>query len=89
MPALLLGLLAGVWVDRLRRRPVLIGADLGRAVLLATIRVAAWVELLRIELLCVIAFLVSSLTLVFDVAHLAYLPSLSPRSCSDASGRQK
>ena len=39
--ALLVGFVAGAWVDRLRRRPVLIWADLGRAVLLGSIPVAA------------------------------------------------
>src|SRR4051794_35515609 len=41
-PALLLGLVAGVWLDRVRRRPVLIAADLGRALLLATIPLSAF-----------------------------------------------
>ena len=40
-PGLIVGLVAGAWVDRLRRRPVLVWADLGRAVLLATIPIAA------------------------------------------------
>ena len=38
---LVIGLLAGVWVDRLRRRPLLIAADLGRAFVLGTIPLAA------------------------------------------------
>src|SRR5258705_10138594 len=41
-PVLLVGLFAGVWVDRLRRRPVMIGADLARAALLFSIPVAAF-----------------------------------------------
>src|SRR4051794_33395647 len=49
VPALTIGLAAGVWVDRMRRRPVLIAADLGRAVLLATIPLSAYLGLLRIE----------------------------------------
>src|SRR5579884_2292160 len=40
-PVLLIGLLAGVWVDRLPRRPILIATDLGRAALLGTIPLAA------------------------------------------------
>src|SRR4030088_911667 len=40
-PFLLLSLFAGVWVDRVRRRPVLIVADIGRAVILGSIPVAA------------------------------------------------
>jgi MFS family permease len=78
-PGLLGGLVAGVWVDRLRRRPVLIGADLGRALLLGTIPLAAVFDLLCIEHLYVVAFLTGLLTLTFDVAYLAYLPSLLRR----------
>src|SRR5919202_5246594 len=40
-PVLLLGLLAGVWVDRVRRRPLMIWTDLARAALLVSIAVAA------------------------------------------------
>jgi len=80
LPHLLFGLFAGVWVDRLRRRPVMIGADLGRAALLGVIPIAAWLGVLRIELLVAIAFLVESLTVFFDIAYLAYVPTLVSRS---------
>ncbi len=79
VPAFLTGLIAGAWVDRLRRRPILIWADLGRAAVLATIPLAAALQLLRIEQLYVVAFLVSILTLFFDVAYRSYLPSLVRR----------
>ena len=46
-PVLLLGLVAGVWVDRLPRRPVLIATDLGLAVLIGSIPLAATLDLLR------------------------------------------
>jgi MFS family permease len=78
-PALLVGLFAGVWVDRLRRRPVLIATDVGRAALLLLIPLASVLGVLRIELLCAVAFLVGALGLLFDVAHLAFLPSLIGR----------
>ena len=48
-PILLVGLFAGVWVDRVRRRPVMIATDLGRAVLLLIVPLAAVVGALRIE----------------------------------------
>ncbi|MBI4497088.1 MAG: MFS transporter [Chloroflexi bacterium] len=76
---LLVGLVAGVWVDRLRRRPILIGADMGRAVLLASVPAAAFVGLLRMEHLYVVAFLTGVLTICFDVAYLSYLPALVRR----------
>jgi len=79
LPHLLFGLLAGAWVDRLRRRPVMIAADVARAVLLATIPVAAALGALRIELLVAVAFLVESFTVFFDIAYLTYIPSLVSR----------
>jgi len=78
-PFLLLGLLAGVWVDRLRRRPIMIWADLGRAVLLGSIPLAAGLGLLRIEQLYLVAFLVGIQTVFFDVAYQSFLPSLVAR----------
>ena len=79
VPAFMAGLMAGVWVDRLRRRPILITTDLGRALLLATIPLAAAFGALRIEHLYVVAFGTSLLTLLFDVAYQAYLPALVQR----------
>jgi MFS family permease len=75
-PILLVGLFAGVWVDRLRRRPVLIATDVGRAVLLLTIPLASVLGLLTIELLCIVALLIGVLNVFFDLAHLAFLPVL-------------
>lgn len=80
VPVLLVGLAAGVWVDRMRRRPVLILADLGRALLLGLIPLAAALGFLHIKQLYVIAALVGVLTVFFDVAYQAYLPSLVGRS---------
>ena len=78
-PFLLVGLFAGVWVDRLPRRPILIGADVGRALLLAALPIAALFGLLRIEQLYVVGFLVGVLTVFFDVAYQSYLPALVRR----------
>jgi MFS family permease len=79
LPALVVGLFVGAWVDRLQRRPLLIAADIGRAILLMSIPAAALLDLLTIEHLYVTAFLVGFLTLVFDVAYRSYLPSLVSR----------
>ncbi|HEX5691808.1 MAG TPA: MFS transporter [Roseiflexaceae bacterium] len=78
-PALLLGLLAGVWVDRLRRRPILIAADLGRGLLLLSVPLAFALGLLRIEQLYVVAALAGALTIFFDVAYGAFLPTVIGR----------
>jgi MFS family permease len=79
LPFLLIGLPAGVWVDRLRRRPVMIVGDLGRAVALATIPVAFLLGVLTIVQLFVVGFFVGVLTVFFDVAYQSYLPSLVAR----------
>src|SRR5918993_1255419 len=79
LPHLLFGLFAGAWVDRLRRRPVMIAADIARAVLLATIPLAAAIGALRIEFLVAIAFLIETFTVFFDIAYLTYIPSLVSR----------
>ena len=73
---LLVGLVAGAWVDRLERRPVLIWTDIVRAALLFTVPIAFVAGVLRIELLYVAAFVVASLGTLFDSAYRAYLPSL-------------
>jgi predicted MFS family arabinose efflux permease len=80
LPHLLFGLLAGAWLDRLRRRPVMIAADVGRAALLLVIPVAAWRGMLSIEVLIAVAFMTESLTVFFDVGYLAYVPTLVGRS---------
>jgi MFS family permease len=79
LPILLFGLFAGVWVDRLPRRNLLVGADLGRALVLAAIPIAASAGVLRIEHLYVIAFAAGTLTILFDVAQQSTLPALLPR----------
>lgn len=80
VPGFLTGLIAGAWVDRLRRRPILIWADIGRAALLATIPLSAFFGRLRIEQLYLVNFLVSILTIFFNVAYQSYLPSLIDRT---------
>jgi MFS family permease len=78
-PFLLCSLPAGVWVDRRRRRPVLIAADIVRAVLLLSIPLMAWLGSLRIEQLYAVTFVVGVLGVFFEVAHYAYVPSLVGR----------
>jgi len=76
---LIFGLFAGAWVDRLRRRPILIAADLGRGVVLGIIPLAAMLHRLTIGDLYLVAVAGSILTVLFDVAYQAYLPSLIAR----------
>jgi MFS family permease len=79
MPGLIFGLVAGVWVDRIRRRPIMIWADIGRALVLCTVPIAYAFDALTMAQLLAVAFAAGSLTIVFDVAYLAYLPSLVTR----------
>jgi MFS family permease len=79
LPFILLTIPAGVWVDRMRRRPILIGANLGRAVLLASIPVAFLMGWLTIWQLYVVAFAIGCLEVFFDVAYQSYLPSVVER----------
>jgi len=78
-PVLVVGLFAGVWVDRLRRRPILIVADLARAALLLTVPIAVWLDLLRIELLYVVGISVGTFTVFFEVARQTYVTAVVGR----------
>jgi MFS family permease len=79
LPFVFFSLFAGAWLDRVRRRPVMIACDIGRAVVLASVPIAAVLHLLTLNQLYVAAFLVGTFTVFFDVAYLAFLPSLVPR----------
>jgi MFS family permease len=75
-PNLLFDLFAGVWVDRTRRRPILVGADLGRALLIGTIPLAALLGYLTFMQLYVVAFAIGALAGFFSLASVSLLPSL-------------
>ncbi len=79
LPFILVGLPAGVWVDRLRRRPVLIAGDLGRVLALGSVPLAYELHVLHIGQLYAVAFVSGICTVFFDVAYQAYLPSLVGR----------
>jgi MFS family permease len=79
LPFLLVSLPAGVWVDRLRRRPLLVLGDLSRAALLASVPIAYAFDALTIWQLYGVGFFVGIATVFFDVAYQSYLPSLVER----------
>src|SRR5207245_172385 len=79
MPFVLFALPAGVWVDRLRRRPLMIAADFGRLVALASIPAAHAFGVLTLYQLYGVQFAAGFLTVFFDVSYLSYLPSLVSR----------
>ncbi|HVT50326.1 MAG TPA: MFS transporter [Dongiaceae bacterium] len=76
LPTLLLGLFAGVFADRRRRRPLMIAADLLRFVALGSVPVTAWLGILTIAQLLLVIVVVAVLSLLFNAADTAFLPSL-------------
>jgi MFS family permease len=79
LPTLLLGLFAGVFADRHRRRPLMIAADLLRFIALGSVPIAAWLGVLTVVQLLVVVMLVAALSLLFNAADTAFLPSLVER----------
>ena len=79
MPFILFALPAGVWVDRLHRRNILIVGDAARALLLAIIPILWALHDLRIWHLLVLEFVIGIFTVFFNVAYQSYLPSLVGR----------
>jgi len=76
LAVLLVGFFAGAWVDRVRRRPLLIATDILRALLLLSIPAAFVAGVLGIGQLYVVVFLVGCLGAFFSAAYPAYVPSL-------------
>jgi MFS family permease len=79
LPFLLFALPAGVWIDRLRKRPLMIVADLGRAAAMASIPIAYWLGQLTLAQLYVVAVVHGTLSVIFDVSYLSFLPTLVGR----------
>jgi MFS family permease len=76
---LIVGLPAGVWIDRTRRRWVMIAADLGRVVTIGSVPVAYVAGWLTLAQLFVVTLVSGILTVFFDVAYQSYLPTLVGR----------
>jgi MFS family permease len=76
---LLVGLPAGAWVDRMRRKPVMIAADVIRAIVLASVPVAYELHVLTLAQLYAVAFVQGVATVFFDVAYMSYVPGLVGR----------
>lgn len=88
VPFLLFAVIAGLWVDRARRRPILIAANAGRALLLGLIPLLALHGALRMWHLIVIAFLIGTCSILFEIAYQSFLPRLVDRSdLVEANGR--
>jgi MFS family permease len=79
-PWLLFSLPVGAWVDRVLRRPILVAADVGRALVLVSVPIAYAADVLTIWQLYAVGFATGVFTVFFDVAYQSYLPSLVERS---------
>jgi len=79
LPFLLFTLPAGVWVDRLSRKRILVAADIGRAIMLASIPIAYALGALTIWQLYLVGFVNGIFTVFFDVADQSYLPTVLER----------
>ena len=79
LPFILLSLPAGVWVDRMRRRPIMIAGDLVRAVALLSLPIAFALDGLTIWQLYIVGFINGCATVFFDVAYQSYLPAVVDR----------
>ena len=79
LPFFLFSLPAGVWIDRLPRRPILIAADIGRAAVLGSIPLAYLLDVLTLGQLYLVGLLAGTFTVFFDLSYQSYLPSLVRR----------
>jgi MFS family permease len=74
-----LGIAAGVWLDRVRRRSVMIGADFGRAAVLASVPIAYAFGVISLAQLYAVALVSGALNVAFEIASQAYLPAIVRR----------
>ena len=79
LPSLFLGVAIGVWMDRRRRRPILVASDLARAALLLVVPISVGLHVLHIEVLYILALGFGTLSLLFAVGHMSLLPWLVGR----------
>jgi MFS family permease len=87
-PVIVVALFAGVWLDRTRRRPVLITCSLVCALLIGLVPVASAAGFLSMGLLYAVTLLVGSLNVIFDVGALSYVPNLvEPHHLGQANGK--
>ncbi len=88
LPYLLVGMVAGVLADRYRRRPILVGTDLGRAVVLSLIPLLALLDALTIPALLALLLVFGTFSVLNDAAHQSFLPRLvSAGSLTAANAR--
>src|SRR2546421_1421053 len=80
LPSIVAGLFVGVWVDRLPRRPIMIWSDVGSAIVIGSVPLAAALGLLGMPQLYVVSFLGGASAVSTDLARAAVVPSLVGRT---------
>jgi MFS family permease len=85
LPVVIFSLLAGVWLDRRRRRPIMIACSVGNGLLIGLVPLCSAFDALSMPLLYAVTFLVGALSVVFDVGVLTYMPSVVDREHLSAS----
>src|SRR3989442_1283554 len=85
LPRIIAGLAAAGWIDRVRRRPVLITSNLARCTLFCLVAWAVWQQVLSMEHLYAVAVLIAGLDVLFSSTFAAYLPTLVPTSMLTAA----
>lgn len=78
-PALVLGLFIGAWVDRLPRRPIMVASDVGSALVIGSVPIAAALGVLSLAQLYVVAFAAGVFAIATEVARTALVPTLVGR----------
>ncbi|MFC4590804.1 MFS transporter [Sphaerisporangium corydalis] len=85
---MVLFLVVGVWVDRMRRRPVLIVSDVARAVMLGTVPLLFVMDMLTLWWLYVVVFAMGIFGVLFEIAYRSYLPGLvAPEHLGDGNSK--
>ena len=79
LPVLLFALLAGVWIDRTKRKPILVASAFGQGLIIGLVPAAALVGWLSIELLYIVAFAVGTFGMMHVLASTSFLPSIVKR----------
>ena len=79
VPSCVVGLPVGIWIDRVRRLPLMIVSDVLRAAVLISIPIAAAFDALTLAQLYAVSFVASALTMLFNVAQVSILPALVSR----------
>ncbi|MET9663135.1 MFS transporter [Streptomyces sp. NPDC006510] len=88
LPWLLIGLPAGAWVDRMRRRPIMLICNLVPLVLLASVPVAGWLGVLTMTQLLVVALINGFAAVFFGISYKVYLPSIvEPEDLQEANAK--